>query len=201
MRKVIKIMLATENLKEEHQVILRMIKVLIVASDKLEKGEDVPPEVFKKAVDFIRTFADRCHHGKEQDTLFPLMEERGILRHRGPIAVMLMEHEQGRQFVKGLAEALARYQSGDKTAKSAIVENARGYAELLDQHIYKEDNILYPMGDKVLSQSDNRELLEKFEKIEREIIGEGKHEYYLRMISELEKELGIEGGKTKHEHH
>jgi len=194
-------MSATENLKEEHQVILRMIKVLIVASDKIERGEEVSPEVFKKAVDFIQTFADRCHHGKEQNTLFPLMEERGILRHRGPIAVMLLEHEQGRQFVKGLAEALARHEGGDRAAKSAIVENARGYSELLDQHIYKEDNILYPMGDKVLSHSDNKELLEKFEKIEKEIIGEGKHNYYLHMIEELEKEMDIKGEEMKHEQH
>jgi len=194
-------MLATENLREEHQVILRMIKVLIVASDKLEKCDDVSLDVFKKAVDFIHTFADRCHHEKEQDTLFPALGERGVPRHGGPIAVMLMEHEQGRQSVKGLAEALTKYEGGDKTAKSAIVENARGYADLLDRHIYKEDNILYPMGDKVLSESDNRELLEKFEKIEKEIIGEGKHEYYLHMIEELEKELGISGGEFKHERH
>jgi len=194
-------MLATENLKEEHQVILRMIKVLIIASAKLERGEDVSLDVFKKAVDFIRTFADRCHHAKEEDNLFPLIGKRGILTHGGPIAVMLMEHEQGRQYVKGLAEALARCESCDKTAKNAIIENARGYAELLDQHIFKEDNILYPMGDKVLSQSDNRELLIKFKKIEKVIIGEGKHEYYLDVIGELEKELGINGGETKHEHH
>jgi len=194
-------MLATENLKEEHQVILRMIKVLTVASDKLDRGEDVSSEVFKKAVDFIRTFADRCHHGKEQDTLFPTMGERGFPMKSGPIAVMLMEHEQGRHFVRGLAEALAKYEKGDKELKDAIVKNARGYAELLNQHIYKENNILFPMGDKVLSQSDNNVLLEKFEKIEREIIGEGKHEYYLQMIDELEKELGISGGKIEHEHH
>jgi hemerythrin-like domain-containing protein len=196
-----KILLATENLKEEHQVILRMIKVLLVASDKLEKGETVSVDVFKKAVDFVRTFADRCHHAKEEDTLFPVLERRGILRHRGPIAVMLMEHEQGRLFVKGLNQAVEKYEKGDKAAKNAIVENARGYADLLDQHIYKEDNILYPMGDKVLSEADNRELLEKFERIEKEIIGEGKHEYYLHMIAELERELGIEsGGEVKYEH-
>lgn len=194
-------MLATENLKEEHQVILRMIKVLLVASDKLEKSENVSVDVFKKAIDFIRTFADRCHHAKEEDTLFPVLERRGILRHRGPIAVMLMEHEHGRLFVKGLNEALEKFEKGDKTAKDAIVENARGYADLLDQHIYKEDNILYPMGDKVLSEVDDRELLDKFEKIEKEIIGEGKHEYYLHVIAELEKELGIEsGGELKYEH-
>jgi hemerythrin-like domain-containing protein len=178
-----------------------MIEILLVASDKLEKGEAVSPDVFKKAVEFIRVFADRCHHGKEEGELFPILERKGILKHRGPIAVMLMEHEQGRLFVKGLNEALAKYEKGDMKAKAAIIKNARGYADLLDHHIYKEDNILYPMGDKVLSEADNRELLEKFEGIEKNIIGEGKHEYYLQMIADLEKELGISsGGKIEHEH-
>lgn len=185
---------ATENLKEEHRVIERMLKILDVACNRLQRSEDVSPEIFEKAIDFIKTFADRCHHGKEQDTLFPFLGERGIPTREGPIAVMLMEHDQGRRYVKGLAEALAKYEGGDKAAKVAIVENARGYVDLLAQHIYKEDNILYPMGDRVLSQSDNKELLEKFEKIEREIIGEGKHEYYLHMVDELEKKLGINGG-------
>jgi hemerythrin-like domain-containing protein len=188
------LLLASENLKDEHHVILRVIKVLLVAADKLEKGETVSPEVFKKVVDFVRVFADRCHHKKEEGELFPMLERKGILKHRGPIAVMLMEHEQGRLFVKGLSEALGKYEKGDVKAKDALVENARGYADLLDQHIYKEDNILYPMGDKVLSEADNRELLEKFERIEKEIIGEDKHEYYLQMIADLEKELGISGG-------
>ena len=193
-------MLASENLKDEHRVILRMIKILLVASDKLGKGESVSPEVFAKAVDFVRVFADRCHHGKEEGELFPLLEQRGILKHRGPIAVMLLEHERGRLFITGLSEAVDKYEKGDVKAKAAIVENARGYASLLDQHIYKEDNILYPMGDKVLSDVDNRELLEKFEEIEKNIIGEGRHEYYLHVIAEIEKELGVDGGIIEREH-
>ncbi len=71
-------MSATESLKEEHQVILRIIKILNVASGKLEREENVSVDLFRKAVDFIQVFADRCHHGKEQDTLFPLMGEKGI---------------------------------------------------------------------------------------------------------------------------
>jgi len=148
-------MSATQSLKEEHQVILRMIRILRVASEKLEKGETVSPQVFKKTVDFVRTFADRCHHGKEEDTLFPVMEKRGIPRQGGPIAVMLMEHDQGRGFVKSLAEAIDKCERGDATAKTAIVQNSRAYAELLSQHIYKEDNILYTMADRVLSPTDH----------------------------------------------
>jgi hemerythrin-like domain-containing protein len=83
-----------------------------------------------------------------------------------------MEHEQGRNFVKALAEAVERYEQGYEDAKSAIIENARGYTQLLAQHIPKEDDILYPLADKVLTHEDRRKLLEKFEEVERERIGE-----------------------------
>jgi hemerythrin-like domain-containing protein len=181
----------TEILKEEHKVIKRMLAILNVACEKLEKGERVSPEVFKKAIDFIRVFADRCHHGKEEETLFPFVEQRGIPREGGPIGVMLREHEQGRNFVKALAEAVESYEQGDQDAKASIIENARGYTQLLAQHIPKEDDILYPLADKVLSPQDQRELLERFEKVEKEKIGEGKHHEYIHLVEELEKELKI----------
>jgi len=179
----------TENLKEEHRVIERMLKILNVACDKLERGEEVSPQIFKRALDFIRTFADTCHHHKEEDVLFPSVEQHGFPRQGGPTGVMLIEHDQGRGFVRAFAEAVDRYERGDKTAKQAIIQNARGYASLLAQHIPKEDEILYPMADKVLSPSEQKEVLEKFEQIEK--IGEGKHHEYLHLVAELEKELKI----------
>jgi len=192
---------ATGQLKDEHKVILRMLRIVEVASEKLENGEKVSPSVFRDAIDFIRTFADKCHHGKEQDTLFPMLGRRGFPMQGGPIAVMLMEHDQGRDYVGKLAAAVDRYEGSDKAAENAIVENARGYVGLLRDHIHKEDNILYPMGDKVLTGDDNISLLVEFERIEKQVIGAGKHDYYLQMISKLEKEFGISGGEMEHVHH
>jgi len=183
----------TEILKGEHRIIERMLTILNIACGKLEKGEEVSPEIFEMAVDFIRTFADRCHHGKEEDTLFPLMEERGIPREAGPTSVMRMEHERGRRFVSALAEAVERYKRGDEGAKKAIIENARGYTGLLAQHIPKEDNILYPLANKILDQKAQEELLIEFEKFERIRIGEGKHHEYVHLVDELEKRLRIKG--------
>jgi len=182
---------ATENLKEEHRVIERMLKILNVACEKLKKDEEVSPEIFKKTIDFIRTFADRCHHEKEEDALFPMIEQHGFPRQGGPIGVMLQEHDRGRMYVRVLAEAVEKYGKGDKTAKQAIIENAMGYAMLLSQHIPKEDEILYPMADKVLEPTEQKELLETFETIEKERIGEGKHHEYINMVMELERELNI----------
>jgi hemerythrin-like domain-containing protein len=181
---------ATEELKNEHRVIERMLKVLTAAANRLEHGEDVPSEVWPQAVDFIRTFADYCHHGKEEDLLFGSMERHGIPRDGGPIAVMLMEHDQGRSFVKGIEEASQKLEQGDSSAAAAVAQNARGYAELLTEHILKEDNILYEMANQAIPPEEQRQLAEQFEQVERERIGEGKHDEYVRLVEELERKVG-----------
>jgi len=179
----------TEILKEEHRVIERILKILDAACERLEKGEHVSPDIFKKAIDFIRVFADQCHHGKEEETLFPLIEQRGVPRVGGPIGVMLMEHDRGRSFVRALDEAVKKYEQGEENAETAIIKNARGYTGLLAEHIPKEDDILYPLAEKVLTQEDRKKLIEKFEKVEKKRIGEGKHHEYIHLVEELEKEL------------
>jgi len=180
----------TEVLKQEHEVIKRMIGILETACDRLERGEELPANLFRQVVDFIRTFADRCHHGKEEDFLFPRLEERGIPREGGPLEVMLLEHEEGRHFVRGMAEAAEKYGRGEAGAKAALVENARGYTTLLTSHIAKENDVLYPMGEQVLTEADEQELLERFEEVEQVRIGEGKHEEYHQLVHRLEAQLG-----------
>ncbi|NCO36867.1 MAG: hemerythrin [Armatimonadetes bacterium] len=179
----------TDILTAEHNVIKRMIAVLNRAVDRLEGGEQVSPEVFRKAADFIRNFADKCHHMKEQDTLFPTLVQRGMPQEDGPIGVMLIEHDRGRAFTKGMAEATESYAAGDQEAKKAIIANARGFGELLIQHIDKEDNVLYVMANNLLTDSDQAELLEKFEVAEASM-GEGTHEKYIALVEELEKAFG-----------
>ena len=133
-------MSATEELKHEHRVIERMLAILEAAAVRVDTGQELPTEFFPKLVDFIRNFADRCHHGKEEDNLFPAMEKRGIPRQAGPIGVMLIEHEQGRAYVRGIDEAGKRFVSGDKTALKAASDNARAYAELLQTRLCTLDS-------------------------------------------------------------
>ena len=184
--------LATDELKDEHKVIMRMLDIIEVICNRLNHGETVNPQPFDQAIDFIRTFADKCHHGKEQDTLFPAMGKKGFPMSTGPIAVMLEEHDQGRAFVKGLYSAVQRLKEGEKDAIQEISRNAMGYVELLRDHIEKEDKILYPMGDRILAKEDNEMLLKEFERIEHTILREGAKQKYLVMIGKLEDELGIE---------
>lgn len=176
----------TEILMEEHKAILRLLEVLRKISAKLQNGSSVNVEALEKAVDFIRTFSDKCHHAKEEYVLFKFMEERGMPRYGGPIGVMLMEHDQGRNYVSKMAEAVEEIKNG-KDAGKKYAENALNFADLLSQHIHKEDNILYPMSEQMMEEGDEEKLLEEFEQSEKERVGDGVHDKYLKILEELEK--------------
>jgi hemerythrin-like domain-containing protein len=177
----------TETLKNEHRAILLMLEVIDGVSDRLEAGEDVPAADLDRIVDFIKGFADRCHHAKEEDILFPAMEKSGIPREGGPIGVMLAEHVLGRGHVGKMGEAAVKYAAGDKKAGLRFAESARAYAGLLSPHIHKEDNILYPIADARLTAQTKAFLEKEFERVEEEVVGAGKHEEYHRLLEELEK--------------
>lgn len=109
-------------------------------------------------------------------------------REGGPVGVMLHEHEQGRVLTKAMREAAERLQSGDASAKSAVAENARGYAALLRQHIRKENMILFRMAEQFIQGAAREQLTEAFGRVEREETGAGVHEKYLGMLDGLERE-------------
>lgn len=183
-------MKSVEILMHEHRVIERGLGVLEAIANKLESGEDVPAEKVVKLLDFFQVFADKCHHGKEEGMLFPELEARGVPREGGPIGVMLYEHEEGRAFQRQLREALPNL--SDPQSRQKFVQAARGYIELLRQHIWKEDNVLFQMAQQVLTESDDALLVERFERYEQEEIGEGIHERFHHLVHELsgEKEMG-----------
>ena len=179
-------MKASEVLMNEHRAVERVLKVLERSANQVDAGEAVPASIFEDSLDFLRNFADKCHHGKEETALFPAMEKVGIPMEQGPIAVMLAEHEQGRSYIKTMGEALEGYKRGDPAARARLAESARRYAALLTQHIKKEDTVLFPMADRLLSDATQRDLVAEFDRIESEHIGPGVHEHYHHMIDELD---------------
>src|SRR5262249_33849697 len=145
----------------------------------------VDTESATQAIDFFRHFADHCHHGKEEQHLFPLLEARGFPRATGPTGVMLTEHEQGRRILRGLAESVEGAAAGEPMAAERFIANPQAYINLLREHIRKEDERLFVMADCALSHEDQEELLESFARVEGEEMGPGAHEKYLRMANEL----------------
>lgn len=173
---------ATDALREDHRVIEGVLDVL----EQLVRTPAVPFETWEKAVDFIRAFADRCHHLKEEKILFPALEERGIPREGGPIGMMLFEHEVGRGYVKDMVESLEFAKEDPQAATPALIENAAAYLRLLRQHILKEDEVLFAMADDSLSPKEQQELLRAFAEHEAKEMGPGTHEKYLKIATELQ---------------
>ena len=178
---------ATEILSDEHRVIERVLAVLQkLATRPVENSLDS----WRKAVDFFRYFADQCHHLKEEQVLFPAMEEHGIPSDGGPVGMMLMEHEEGRTYVRSMLAAIALVETKNEAAKEILVDKAKAYLRLLKDHIQKEDEILFKIADDVISPDEQKQLLRSFEEHEAKEIGEGVHEKYLKIAEELEAKTG-----------
>lgn len=178
---------ATEALKYEHRIIERVLGAL----EKLTKSSgSIRLDLWEKAIDFIRNFADKCHHLKEEGLLFPALEEHGIPREGGPVGMMLVEHEEGRGYVRGMAAALSLAKQNPEAAKTALAEHARAYLRLLREHIAKEDQILFEMTDAALTPEEQKKLLREFDEHEKKELEAGIHEKYLRVAEELESLSG-----------
>jgi hemerythrin-like domain-containing protein len=182
---------ATDTLRREHDAILRLLDAADEAARRLDAGAPVEPKTLDGLLEVFRLFADRCHHGKEEDLLFPKLHEKGLPREMGPIGVMLGEHEQGRALIRQMAEAAARAQ-GRPQAGAEWARAARGYTALLREHIFKENNILFVMAEQLLSPEEQRELAAAFERIEEEKMGRGTHERLHALMDELLANLEIE---------
>ncbi len=173
-------------LKAEHQVILRVIAVLDRLMNKFESGGGLEAGSLGKCVDFFRYFADACHHAKEEDLLFPVLEKRGIPREEGPIACMLHEHTLARGYTKDMGEALDAHERGESGAEQRFHVAARQYIELLSVHIAKEDSVLFNMGDSVMTEEDQGSLCSQFCEVGCRSFGGKKREELEQVANELE---------------
>ena len=179
---------ATTILRDEHEAILKILGATEEAVRRISAGGKVRPETLNGLVEFIRLFADKCHHGKEEDLLFPLLESRGMPRAGGPTGVMLREHDEGRSLVRRMAEA-AQACSWGEDSQQKFAEAARLYVELLRQHIFKENNILFVMAENMLSAEEQEKLAAEFDRVELEKLGAGTHERLHASMEKLVAEL------------
>jgi len=174
---------ATQNLENDHKYILRLINVMeLMTENKVTSIGDI-----EEVINLIQKFADGFHHAKEENLLFPLLSQKGFSPEQGPVAVMLNEHIQGRNFVNGMANQLLQIKQNESFDYSPVYENMAGYAELLRSHIAKENNVLFRMADNVLSESEQKELIKEFDAIETLLPSGQTFSDWLFRIEHLEK--------------
>ncbi|MBP1757545.1 MAG: hypothetical protein H6Q62_401 [Firmicutes bacterium] len=173
---------ASEDLRHEHEGILYGLEILEDMADRLNDALLVEVEDLESMIHFLKLFADKCHHGKEEGLLFPSLEKAGIPREGGPIGVMLAEHVEGRALIARMSAALEGNFVPQKFAEAAIQ-----YVQLLRAHIDKENQVLFVMADQRLPQVEQEQLLETFESFEAEVMGPGVHEKLHHQLEHLAK--------------
>jgi hemerythrin-like domain-containing protein len=155
-----------QSLEQEHRVIERVLGAVEREARKVEGGAPVDKEFFRKAISFVREFADGLHHQKEESILFPQMAEAGVPREGGPIGVMLYEHDEGRSCIRQMSESLDAASAGDAGARQVLTRMSLNYVALLRAHIMKEDQVLFPMADQVLDGQKKQSIRSDFAKAE-----------------------------------
>jgi hemerythrin-like domain-containing protein len=167
----------------EHRLIERMIAIIEKKLAQVKKEHGVEPVFIDTAVDFIRTYADRTHHGKEEDVLFRDLALKDLSSEDNrSMKELIEEHVFARKTTKLLVDANTRYRQGNSAALAEIVEQLRTLADFYPRHIEKEDKIFFPASRNYFSEQQDQAMLAEFEQFDRKMI----HEKYGKVVESLE---------------
>lgn len=176
-------------MEEDHANINRALGVIRNICLQLMQGGEVPDEDFREIIEFVREYADKHHHGKEEKFLFPVMVKKlGPVGDKLVTHGMLVEHDLGRADVLSLETALNEYKKNPRLElKLDILSYAMAYAHLLQLHIEKENSVVYPFAERGLSEEDFKDINEKSQIFEDEQTAKGVQKHYLDILEKLEK--------------
>lgn len=172
---------ATQDLRKEHDAVLHALKIYDDIMSSGPREDSVLLKYYGELVYFLQVFADKCHHGKEEEYLFKELTTKGGAREVGFIELLLDEHKEARDYVAAMEKAL------ESKDLEAFNSNAVKYRDLLRNHIEEENNGIFLMADELLSEDVQDTLFEKFEDHEETVIGQGVHEKLHAMIHEWEE--------------
>lgn len=160
----------TRQLVREHERILLALDVLDRLADGAAAGA-LDPGRIERLLDFLVAYADRRHHAKEEQVLFPKLAERGLPSDGGPVGVMLEEHEEGRDAIADMRDALAGAARGEAEGGARFAQAAAAYSSLLREHIEKEDAVLFPMAEDLLDDDGAAEVARGFAAVDEDEVG------------------------------
>ncbi|MBN1533836.1 MAG: hemerythrin domain-containing protein [Spirochaetes bacterium] len=171
----------------EHRLIEKMLKIVGRELAIITRDRVVDPVFIDTIVDFIRTYADRTHHGKEEDILFRELEKKDLdSKDRQGMRELIDEHVSARKTVRELVEATAGYAGGDAAAIDVIIARLSFLIDFYPVHIRKEDRVFFPDTEKYFSDDELEEMLDEFWEFDRKMI----HEKYSGLYDSLSKRYG-----------
>lgn len=175
--------MSTASLRRDHDLIEKVIKAMESTIQLLNDGKQIPESILLPVIDFSKNFTDVCHHSKEENSLFPALEQAGMPRNMGPIAMMLMDHERSREIGKEMESSAKDYISSGNYTK--LISDMQQYVEHITEHLWKENNRLFMMAEarlQYVSKKVDNELNEIEESKLKEI---GKTREHYEQLAEI----------------
>ncbi len=178
-------MSSTESLRRDHNLIEKMLRALTVTADILGSGKKIPGPILDQTIEFTKNFMLTCHHSKEEDTLFPALEQHGMPREGGPIARMIFEHGISKELAAKMENSARIYQQSGQHVD--LVSDIRNYVDHVSAHLTKENLRLFMMADMVLG-SKAEQVTSELSKTERSRLSElGKDRaHFEKLVADLE---------------
>jgi hemerythrin-like domain-containing protein len=182
--------MSTTSLRRDHDLIEKVLKSMWAAVSLLKAEKTIPEAILMPVIDFTKNFTDVCHHGKEENSLFPELEKKGMPRNMGPIAVMLMEHEITRKITNRIIDSSKTYlKNGDS---SQLIADMTEYINHVMQHLWKENNRLFTMADMALQDKidEVNQSLNEVEKSKLKEIGKNREDYE-KLADDIDKKISV----------
>lgn len=180
----------THSLKHEHRIIEQALRALDGICLRLVHGESVPGEALAAVCDFISTFAESYHRGKEETFLLPALEELGLLQDTTSVDRAVHEHAVEVEIVHDLRTAIESYTRGDRSSTQKLIESGRQYSDLMVGHFQKEDGVLFRIVEDVLDEATKERLAASMKGAELRLGSNGVKKYE-RIAETLEKEWAV----------
>lgn len=169
----------------EHRLIERMIALMRKELEKERREGMVDVEFVDSAVDFLKTYADKCHHGKEEDILFrALLQKQLTGEHSKMMHELLQDHALGRQTIAGLVDAKEDYVGGNTGAITKVAQHIQRLVELYPAHIDKEDNRFFIPSMGYFNDQERADMVKEMADFDKQLI----HERYKAIVKQLEEE-------------
>ena len=184
--------MSTASLRRDHELIEKVIKAMESTIQLLNDGKQIPESILLPVIDFSKNFTDVCHHSKEENSLFPALEQAGMPRNMGPIAIMLMDRERSREIGKEMENSAKNYiSSGDSTK---LINDMQQYVEHITEHLWKENNKLFMMAEARL-QYVSKKIDQDLNEIEKTKLKEtGKtREHFEQLAETLSRDVSQQG--------
>ena len=171
----------------EHRLIEQVISMIEKESEVISATGKVNIPLLTNMVDFMRTYADKCHHGKEEGILFDVLEKKDMdVEHRAMMDKLIDDHRRSRELTSNLNDLLTLFIRGERAAVENVVENLQTLASIYPDHIRREDKLFFPIAMKYLSTEEREDMLRQFKEFDARLI----HDHYKAEVGRMKAQMG-----------